>query len=77
MNKCISAVSLGDYRLEVTYSDGAIVILNLSDLIKNRDSYWRCRQERYFSMIRVDPLGGLCWPEGEDLCLDGLSRYLE
>lgn len=23
----------------------------------------------------LDPLGGLCWPEGEDLAPDGLERY--
>jgi len=24
----------------------------------------------------VDPLGGICWPEGEDLAPDGLDRYV-
>ncbi len=27
------------------------------------------------SVVAIDPLGGLYWPEGEDLAPDGLDRY--
>jgi hypothetical protein len=29
------------------------------------------------SLPCIDPIGGICWPEGEDLAPDGLERYTE
>ena len=29
-----------------------------------------------FRQVSIDPIGGICWPEGEDLAPDGLERYL-
>ena len=77
MNKCQLASPLSDCRLKVIYGDHTTVILNLSSIVEQRESYWRLKQKRYFDMVKIDPLGGLCWPEGEDLCPDGLSRYQE
>ena len=64
------------YRLEVELRRGQTVFLDLEALINQRDAYWRLRQSRYFAMVSVDPLGGICWPEGEDLAHDGLDRYV-
>ncbi|MFZ9115388.1 MAG: DUF2442 domain-containing protein [bacterium] len=64
------------FRLEVELRSGETVFLDLEMLIRQRDAYWRLRQSRYFAMVRVDPLGGICWPEGEDLAPDGLGRYV-
>jgi len=55
--------------------DGRSLFLDLSDLIARRDASWRLRQSRYFRQASVDELSGICWPEGEDLCPDGLERY--
>ena len=63
-------------RLEVELRSGETVFLDLEKLIRHRDAYWRLRQSRYFSMVSVDPLGRICWPEGEDLAPDGLDRYV-
>ncbi len=63
------------WRLDVHMSDGCKLILDLKHLVQHRDAYWRLRQYRYFRMASVDPLGGICWPEGEDLAPDGLQRY--
>ena len=67
---------LPPYQLEVELRSGETVFLDLEALIRQRDVYWRLRQSRYFSMVSVDPLGGICWPEGEDLAPDGLDRYV-
>ena len=64
------------FRLEVELRSGENILLDLERLIQQRDVYWRLRQPRYFSMVSVDPLGGICWPEGEDLAPDGLGRYV-
>ena len=64
------------FRLEVELRSGEHILLDLERLIQQRDVYWRLRQPRYFSMVSVDPLGGICWPEGEDLAPDGLDRYM-
>ena len=50
--------------------------MNLEPLIQGRDAYGRLRQERYFRQVSIDPIGGICWPEGEDLAPDGLERYV-
>ena len=67
---------LPPYRLEVELRSGETVFLDLETLIRQRDAYWGLRQSRYFAMVSVDPLGGICWPEGEDLAPDGLDRYV-
>ena len=64
------------FRLEVELRSGEHILLDLERLIQQRDVYWRLRQPRYFSMVSVDSLGGICWPEGEDLAPDGLDRYM-
>ena len=64
------------FRLEVELRSGETVFLDLEMLIRQRGAYWRLRQSRYFAMVSVDPLGGICWPEGEDLAPDGLGRYV-
>ena len=67
---------LPPYRLEVELRSEETVFLDLEVLIRQRDTYWRLSQSRYFAMVSVDPLGGICWSAGEDLALDGLDRYV-
>ena len=62
--------------MEVALHNGETVFLDLETLICQKNTYWRLRQSRYFSMVGVNPLGGICWPEGEDLAPDGLNRYV-
>ena len=63
------------WRLRVRLASGRDLLLDLSDLLERREAYWRLRHPRYFRQVAIDPLGGLCWPEGEDLAPDGLDRY--
>ena len=67
---------LPPHRLRVELRSGETLFLDLDALIRQRDAYWRLRQSRYFAMVSVDPLGGICWPEGEDLAPEGLDWCL-
>lgn len=74
--KAVSILPLDNFRLQVEFENGQEMILNLRTLIQNREHYWRLRNSRYFRQVYIDILGGICWPEGEDLAPDGLERYL-
>jgi hypothetical protein len=52
------------------------MLLDLKNVIVNREIYWRLKNSRYFRQAQIDPLGGIFWPEGEDLAPDGLEHYL-
>ena len=65
---------LPPYRLKVELRSGETVFLDLETLIRKGDAHWRLRQCRYFYMLSVDPSGGICWTECEDLAPDGLVR---
>jgi hypothetical protein len=73
--KVVEVKPQGEQRLRVRFASGTQLLLDLSDLIERREAYWRLRHSRYFHQVAIDPLGGLCWPEGEDLAPDGLERY--
>ena len=73
--RALRVVALEHRRLWVQMNDGRDIVLDLAPLIQRRDAYWRLRQERYFRQVGIDPLGGIFWPEGEDLAPEGLERY--
>ena len=72
----MEVIPLSGLRLQVRLTDDQELTLNLEPLIQSRDAYWRLRQESYFRQVSIDQIGGICWPEGEDLAPDGLERYL-
>lgn len=72
----VEVIPLSGLRLKARLTNGQELTLNLEPLIESRDAYWRLRQERYFRQVSIDPIGGICWPEGEDLAPDGLGRYV-
>ncbi|WP_407637355.1 DUF2442 domain-containing protein [Desulfonatronum thiodismutans] len=73
--QAVEVTPLSDFQLRVLMHDWRTLILDLADLIARRDAYWRLRQYRYFRQAAVDELGGIYWPEGDDLYPDGLGRY--
>ena len=73
--RVIQVDPLDHQRLRVRLASGEERLLDHTDLLARREAYWRLRQPRYFRQVGIDPLGGLCWPEGEDLGSDGLARY--
>ncbi|MBE9174984.1 DUF2442 domain-containing protein [Synechocystis salina LEGE 06155] len=74
--KAVNVLPLEDYRLQIILEDGQEMLLDLKNVIVNREIYWRLKNSRYFRQAQIDPLGGIFWPEGEDLAPDGLERYL-
>ena len=65
-----------DYRVYVTMEDDETFELDLTHLITNREAFWRLKNDRYFRKVAVDPLGGLCWPGGEDISPTRIFHYM-
>ena len=74
--KATIATPIENYRLQIVLETGQEMILDLTDVIGRKKSYWRLKNPRYFRQAQIDSLGGIFWPEGEDLAPDGLKRYL-
>lgn len=72
--KVVGVKALEPGVLQVQWDNGATGKLDIRRLLE-RDVFWRLRQFRYFQQVGIDELGGICWPEGEDLAPDGLDRY--
>ncbi len=73
--KAVDAEPLGGYRLRVTMENDETLELDLTPLVENREAFWRLRNDRYFQKVAVDPLGGLCWPGGEDISPTRIFHY--
>jgi hypothetical protein len=73
--RVVAATPLEQRRVRVLLNSGEQWLIDLDPLIQRRDAYWRLRQDRYFRQVGIDPLGALCWPEGEDLAPESLVRY--
>ncbi|MCI5212395.1 MAG: DUF2442 domain-containing protein, partial [Candidatus Electrothrix sp. ATG2] len=63
------------YRLHVVMEDDEELDLDLTPLITTRESFWRLRNYTYFRKVAIDPLGGLCWPGGEDIAPTKIPQY--
>lgn len=64
-----------DYKLLVIMEDDRELIIDLKTLINNKESFWRLKNFRYFRKVSIDPLGGLNWPEGEDISPTKIFDY--
>ncbi len=73
--KAVRAEPHKDCLLHVTMENDEKLNLDLTPLIANRESFWRLRNFRYFQKVAVDPLGGLCWPAGEDISPGRIPYY--
>ena len=71
-----TVLPLSDFHLQITLTTGMVMKLDISNLIQKKEKYWRLRQERYFKKVRIDPLGAICWPEGEDIAPESLLQYM-
>jgi hypothetical protein len=59
---------LGHYRLRLTFSDGLIGDVDLSDLRDWGGVFAPLRDPDTFAQVRVDPeTGTITWPDGADL----------
>ena len=75
--KVTSIIPLEDYQLQIVLDSSQQMVLDLKDLIESKENYWRLKNPRYFRQVKIDPLRGIFWSEGEDLAPDGLERYLK
>lgn len=73
--RVVQVTPLAHGQLQIRLADDQAWQLDLTPLITAREAYWRLRQPRYFRQVGIDPLGALCWPEGEDLAPESLARY--
>ena len=63
-----------DYLLELTFSDGAVGIVDLADRVRGRGGVFLPLEEvNYFKQVQVEPEAGtIVWPNGVDFCPDVL-----
>ncbi|CAN2039230.1 DUF2442 domain-containing protein [Candidatus Magnetomoraceae bacterium gMMP-15] len=73
--KVVSVFPKENFSLELEWENAKRTRLCLESRIKEKDIFWRLRNPRYFRQVSVDPLGGICWPEGEDLSPNYLEHY--
>jgi hypothetical protein len=64
----------GDYRLELSFTDGTTSEIDLRERIAGRGGVFRPLQDmEFFKQVRVDPEAGtIVWPNGVDFCPDVL-----
>ena len=73
--KVLHVHPLDNFRLELIWEDDRKSVIELNELIHGKKILWRLRYPRYFNQVNVDELGGICWPEGEDLSPDFLLHH--
>lgn len=73
--KPVKVSAIPPYGLRVVLEDQQEFELDLTPLITRREAFWRLRNFRYFQKVGIDPLGGLCWPEGEDIAPERIEYY--
>jgi hypothetical protein len=73
--KAVSVEAQQGYRLRVLMEDDEVLNLDLNPLITRREVFWRLKNFKYFQKVAIDPLGGLCWPGGEDIAPGKIPYY--
>jgi hypothetical protein len=66
---------LGHYRLRLTFSDGRVGDVDVSDIRAKGNLFADLRDPDYFARVQVDPeVGTIAWPNGLDLAPERLYR---
>ncbi len=73
--KPIKVSATQQYFLHLILEDQQECQLDLTSLVTQKAIFWRLRNFRYFRKVSIDPLGGLCWPEGEDIAPEKVFQY--
>lgn len=65
---------ISDYRLELTFTDGATAELDFQQRVVGRGGVFRQLEDvEFFKEVQVDPEAGtIVWPNGVDFCPDVL-----
>jgi len=69
-----SVAAEGEYRLELTFTDGSVRTIDLAPWIEGRDGMFAPLQDpAFFARVSVDvDAGTIVWPNGADLDPDVL-----
>ncbi len=69
---------LGEYRLELRFTDGTVGELDFRERIVGRGGVFAPLQDtRFFEQVRVDQEAGtIVWPNGVDFCPDVLYSWV-
>lgn len=67
---------LKEYKLKVTFSDEAIKIVDLENIVKsNHGIFLPLKDLEYFKKVAIDDCQlSICWPNGADVCPDVLYK---
>jgi hypothetical protein len=77
MRDIVKVTPIPDYRLEITFDDGAAAIIDIKPLIKRR-VFQPLRDEAYFRLVTIDrKFGGVAWPNGADICIDWIEAQID
>ena len=63
------------YRVYVRFADGTEGEVDLSQHMEFTGIFEPLKAHGFFRQVRVDEFGGLCWPNGADICPDVLYSY--
>ncbi|MCR4317722.1 MAG: DUF2442 domain-containing protein [Planctomycetes bacterium] len=67
------AKAIENFKVEIEFSNGEFRVYDCSAILEF-GVFKRLKDENYFRQLRVLD-GTICWPEGQDICLDTL--YLD
>ena len=69
----IKVKALPDYHFQLTFEDGVMGIVNVSETIEFKGVFAPLREQDYFNQVRVNSdIGTICWPNEADLDPDVL-----
>ena len=75
MHRVKSVQTRPGYRLFLTFEDGTQGEVCLSDRLFG-PMFEPLKDPEYFSKVRVDEFGAVCWPNEADLAPDALYRQV-
>lgn len=75
MNRVIRVKAGPAYTLEVEFADGRSGSIDLSSRMFG-PVFEPLRDPSFFSQVRVDEYGAVCWPNGANLAPDALYRTI-
>jgi len=68
---------VGSYKLQISLSDGAMGLFDVSNYI-TKGTFKELSNETYLKLVEVDDSSmGICWPNGQDFSADTLECELD
>ena len=67
MNEGIDIKILGDYKIRIKFSDGTDKVINFRKFLNNGITR-ELLDYKLFLKAKIEPGGGIAWPNGYDFC---------